>query len=207
MHNTSESQSGAHDVPEGSKQLQPGDKFHYHAPNGITYFRLEMVEKNDGSQFPMMSTAPACAALPVELDSSGDVIAVHLLEQAGRPEMGGDSVALKAVGAFCNVGESSHAAAIRCLDTRLGIQVDEKSLIHIGHANGFGDQYRFPIDLFILTTYEKKEEIPTEGCTRVRMTLKALAVAERDRKFFNDETIDLIAYILLRNQFRDEYSW
>jgi hypothetical protein len=195
------------DISPDSVQLSAGQKFHHTGSNGVTYFKLNVVLMADGSLYPMTTTARACNVLPVECDHSGKIIAVYFLAQKGRDEMKDDATALKAVGSFCNVNESSHEGAIRSLEGKLGMNCLKKDLIFVGCSYGFGNQFCFPIDLFITKNYMLRDQVPSFGCERIRMTLEDIARAQKERLFFNSETIDMIATILLRNNCRDIYDW
>ena len=191
----------------GSCQLEVGQRFHYQGKNGVTYFSLEVEQASDGSVFPKTVTAPACNALPVECDGDGKIIAVYLLLQEGRPEASDGNPALKATGSFCGVSESGQDCAIRSLSDKLAIVARQEDLIYTGESYGFGFQFRFPIELFIVKEFGFSGAPLSVGCTRVRYSLEDVANAQAQRKFFNSETIDLIATVLLRNEYRSMYTW
>lgn len=195
------------DISPDSVQLSAGQKFHYQGDNGVIYFRLNVVEKPDGSLYPMTMTAHACNVLPIEVNEEGEIIAAYFLMQKGRPEMGVTSVALKATGAFLRVGESEDDGVLRTLKDRIGIEAVKKNLIFLGRSYGFGNQFQFPIDLFVVKDFTLTDTPLMEGCERVRMTISDIAVAQKDRIFFGSETIDLIATIMLRNANRGAYDW
>ena len=207
MNETPENVKNSDYLDPDSVQLRAGEKFHHQGSNGVVYFRLNVAAMADGSVYPMTTTARACNVLPIELNQSGEVIAAYFLSQRGREEMKDGAVALKAVGSFCNVQESSHEGALRSLQKKLGMTCSEDDLVFVGQSYGFGDQFRFPIDLFITKNYMLLDEVLSPGCVRIRMTLKDIARAQKERLFFNSETIDIIATVLLRNTSRDLYDW
>lgn len=188
-------------------QLEPGQKFYYKGKNGVVYFKLDVVEQADGSVFPMTETAPACNILPLVLDEAGMVTHLYMLRQKDRPEMGEGAVALKSVGSFCKPGESTRACAVRSLHEKLAMEVADSDLIYTGQSYGFGLQFKFPIDLFVTKAFRNLDIPLMEGCERLSLTLEEVALTHRDRKFFNSETIDLIAMVLFRNKFRDTFAW
>jgi len=195
------------DISPDSVQLSAGQKFHHQGDNGVIYFRLNVVEMSNGSLYPMMRTASACNVLPLEMNEEGEIIAAYFLLQKGREETKNNAVALKTAGSFCNVGESGSEGALRSLDTKLGMKGLPEDLIFVGQSYGFGDQFQFPIDLFVIKQFTLLEHSLLGGCERVRMTIQDIAIAQKNRAFFNSETIDLIATVLLRNQYRDTYLW
>lgn len=188
-------------------QLEPGQRFHHQGKNGVVYFKLDVVEQADGSIFPMTETAPACNILPLVLDEDGMVSHLYMLTQKGRPEMGEDAVALKSVGSFCKAEESTRACAVRSLRDKLAMEVTDSDLIYTGQSYGFGPQFKFPIDLYVTKVFHDLDTPLMEGCARVAMTLEEVALAHRDRKFFNSETVDLIATVLMRNAHREKFGW
>jgi len=194
-------------IPDHSVPLISGQRFHHQGANGVVYFKLSVEEMEDGSLFPMTETALACNILPIELDDTGSVVAGYFLSQKGRPEMGLEKAVLKTAGSFCNKDESTQKNAIRSLHDKLGIEGVQGNLIFTGTSYGFGAQFRFPIDLYLIKDFTLLDRIPMDGCTRVRMTLDDIANAQKNRTFFNSESIDLIATILLRNGSRDTFSW
>lgn len=188
-------------------QLEPGQRFHHQGKNGVVYFKLDVVEQADGSIFPMTETAPACNILPLVLDEAGMVTHLYMLSQKGRPEMGEGSVALKSVGSFCKAEESTRACAVRSLREKLAMDVEDGDLIYTGQSYGFGPQFKFPIDLYVTKVFHDLNTPLMEGCERLRMSLEEVALTHRDRKFFNSETVDLIATVLMRNAYREKFPW
>ncbi len=195
-----------HSLPADSQQLIPGQRFHHRGGNGVTYFSLHVQEIADGSIYPTTKTAPAANAIPVECDEHGAVVACYFLMQGGRPEVGEHSV-LKSVGSFCAVDELPVHTSLRSLHDKLGIVAHESDMIPAGISYGYGPQFQFPISLFILKKFTLLENIPTPHCSRVRMTISEIGEAQAKRKFFNSETIDLVATILLRNASRETFGW
>ncbi len=189
-----------------SVQLQGGQKFHHQGKNGVVYFSLEVKEMPDGSIYPMTKTALACNVLPIVCDNSGMVTHVYLMEQKGRPEAPNESV-LKAGGSFCNVGETGREGALRSLEQKMGMSAKIEDLIPVGKSYGFGPQFSFPIELFVLKEFSIIGPAPMPGCTLERLSIEDLAYAQRDRKFFNSETVDLVATVLLRNTNRENFVW
>ena len=187
--------------------LLPGQKFHHKGKNGVEYFKLTVVEKEDGSIYPMTETAPACNVVPLELDEEGHIVAMYLMQQKGRLEMGENSVALKSVGSFCKTNEGTKECALRSLEEKVAIHAEKDSLIFCGPSYGFGDQFRFPIDLYVVKDFAFLDVPVMEGCKRIRMTIEEIAIAQKERRFFNSETIDIIASALLRNATQDIYPW
>ncbi|QQR64935.1 hypothetical protein IPH92_05295 [Candidatus Kaiserbacteria bacterium] len=206
MDSNNQKEKSNHDIV-GSTQLIAGQKFHHQGENGVVYFQLNVVEMSNGSLYPMTRSANACNVLPLEMNEEGEIIAAYFLSQKGREETKDNAVALKAVGSFCNVGESGAEGALRSLDTKLGMKGLPEDLIFVGQSYGFGDQFQFPIDLFVIKQFTLAENPVLGGCERVRMTIEDIAIAQKNRTFFNSETIDLIATVLLRNQCRDIYEW
>lgn len=195
------------DISPDSVQLSAGQKFHHQGDNGVVYFKLHVASMSNGSLYPMMCTASACNVLPLEINEEGEIIAAYFLLQKGREETKNNAVVLKTAGSFCNVGESGSEGALRSLDTKLGMKGLPEDLIFVGQSYGFGDQFQFPIDLFVIKQFTLSEHSLLGGCERVRMTIEDIAIAQKNRAFFNSETIDLIATVLLRNQYRDTYLW
>lgn len=190
-----------------STQLVAGQKLHHQGENGVLYFQLNVVEMSNGSLYPMMRTAKACNVLPIEMNAEGEIIAAYFLSQKGREETKDNAVALKAAGSFCNVDETGSEGVLRSLDKKLGMKGLAEDLIFVGESYGFGDQFQFPIDLFVIKQFTLGEHPVLNGCERVRMTIEDIAIAQKNRAFFNSETIDLIATVLLRNHCRDTYAW
>ncbi len=154
----------------------------------------------------MTETAPACNIVPIECAAEGNVVGLYLMKQAGRPEMG-EAVALKSVGSFCKAGESTRACALRSLRDKVALGMSDEDLIFCGQSYGFGPQFKFPIDLYVTKVFHELDAPVMEGCERVRMAIGEIAEMHRDRKFFNSETIDIIATILLRNACREKFGW
>lgn len=151
-----------------STQLVAGQKFHHQGANGVVYFQLNVVEMSNGSLYPMMRTAKACNVLPIEMNAEGDVVAAYFLSQKGREETKDNAVALKAAGSFCNVNETGSEGALRSLDKKLGMKGLPEDLIFVGESYGFGDQFQFPIDLFVIKQFTLAEHPVLGGCERVR---------------------------------------
>ncbi len=184
-------------VDSDSVQLVANQKFHHLGKNGVPYFRLRVQRLPNGDVYPMISTPDAASVLPVECDAAGLIVGAHFLCQE-RPESEG--VITKAVGGYCNLGETREEAAIRTLRAKMGIVTEVKDLIPCGEAYGYGDQYRFPVSCYVSKAFfVDQDAVLGSGCKRRFMTIKEVADTHRKNRFFSDDTVHLIATIMLRN--------
>jgi hypothetical protein len=192
-------------VDADSVPLISGQKFHHTGRNGVPYFRLWVHEMENGDLYPVMSTPDAVAVVPVVTDASGKVIGVFLLHQR-RPETEG--ISIKATGSYCNKDESRIDAALRALHSKLGIIAKVEDFLECGESYGYGDQYNFPVSCFVVKNHaiDPIATLP-QGCSRVFTTIDELAQIHRRNGFFGDETIHLIATIMLRNAVPGIYEW
>ncbi len=192
-------------VGVNSVQLKEGDEFHHKGVNGVPYFRLQVKAMPNRDLYPVMSTSDACSVLPVVMDDKNNVIGAWFLFQS-RPET--DGVSIKAVGSYCNMGETRVDATLRSLRTKIGVEALAQNLIPSGESYGYGDQYNFPVSCFILKDYEIDLDFALpKGCTRVYMSIREMAEVHHRNGFFGDETIHLVATLLLRNQYPDLFGW
>lgn len=193
------------EIDPASVQLRAGQKFHHAGENGVPYFRLRVDAMPNGDLYPVMSTPDATSVLPVVMNDEGDVIGAFFLFQK-RPETA--DISVKATGTYCNKGEIRVTAALRALRTKIGVTACTTSLISVGESYGYGDQYNFSVSCFVVKDYEVDTNIALpEGCTRVYLNIREMAKIHHRNGFFGDETIHLVATLLLRNACPDIFEW
>lgn len=187
-------------VDPDSVQLQPGQKFHHIGGPGIPYFRMEVIEDpKNGDIYPTMTTPPAAVALPVKRNKSGMITSVFLLKQSGRGEVKDGDAVIKAVGSYCNPEERPVDAAIRSLRDKLHIDAMLPNLTHYGKTPGFGPQYQFPVEMYLVEDFELNgEPLPPEyECVEVNINDVARLMVTQS--VFDDATHQILGVVLARN--------